>query len=411
MSPRHRRTRAWAVVAAASLSLIAMVAIAPPAAAKLGDAVASSAHRPSGVSGCEEKGELEICFSSPPTSKGSDGAVINRMRALFRSAGGGDAIRIAMFRWEIKVAAEDLLAAQRRGAQVQFVADDDVTTNKVGRRLLSRLEAYDARTNDVVVCRGACLPWRASGPAPGSQDVNHLKLILADIDGEQSVLSTSSNLSTLQYRQYNSLFRVSDQRTYRFHLAYFKRLKAQSTRGWDDRDKITRGRPTAFAYPRRGDLVVNTLRQVRCGPGMRQVDVMVAVIQRYDVRQALGLLDRSGCVVRVVVDRELVENWIQTPVQLADGRSWDIPNDRVRTVSNHDKVYAIHARIGGKESWTVLTGTSNATCGGLYYNDEVMMRLDGKFAFRQYAAHFADAYRHAHQSPNPEAVPTQSSCP
>ena len=382
--------------------------------AQVGAAQASAARAVPGVSGCRADGRLEVCFSSPPTQGRRDGAVIDGLRDLFRAAGEGDTLLIGMFRWDIAVAADDLLAAQRRGARVEVVADRDVKENRVGRRLLRKVERRDQQRDNVVVCRGACLPWTGKGPAPSAQDVNHLKLVIADIDGERSVTTTSSNLAQRQYRQYNSLLRVTGDRLHAFHLEYWKRLRKQSLRAdgvtWRNDDKVHGGPPRSYVYPRRGDLVLSTLRKVRCRPGMRQVDVMVAVIQRYDVRRELGLLHRRGCRVRVVVDRELIENWLQTRVRLADGSHVDLPNTRVRTVSNHDKAISIHARIGGRERWVVVTGTSNTTCGGLLYNDEVMLRLDGRWLHRQYSAHFADAYSRAHQSARPRQVPTQKHC-
>ena len=46
-----------------------------------------------------------------------------------------------------------------------------------------------------------------------------------------------------------------------------------------------------------------------------------------------------------------------------------------------------------------MTGTSNTTCGGLLYNDEVMLRVvDNRWLHDQYLAHFDDAYAHARQS-------------
>ncbi len=140
------------------------------------------------------------------------------------------------------------------------------------------------------------------------------------------------------------------------------------------------------------------------------VDVLHAVIQRYDVRAELGRLQRAGCRVRIVVTRELIENWLQTRLTLPDGGTADIPDSQVRTIINHDKVWAIHAKWQGKESYLVVTGTSNATCGGLLYNDEMMVRLKGKWVWKQYSAHFARAYRHAHQSPNPQTLPVQARC-
>jgi phosphatidylserine/phosphatidylglycerophosphate/cardiolipin synthase-like enzyme len=266
--------------------------------------------------------------------------------------------------------------------------------------------------NDVV-CDGACLPWRGGGPAPPSQDVNHLKLILAEIAGEQSVATTSLNLEGRQYAQANSMLRMIDPAVYKYSLKYFKRLRAQSNLRWKDSDKTRPGNgrtPTVAVYPNRKDLLISTLNQVRCAKGMNTIDVMHAVIQRYDVRAALGRLQRSGCRVRIVVTRELIENWLQARVTLPDGSSFDMPNGKIRTLLTHDKVYAIHAKWHGKESHLVVTGTSNATCGGLLYNDEMMARLEGKWVWKQYTQHVARAFRHAHQSPNPQTLPVQAHC-
>ena len=56
-----------------------------------------------------------------------------------------------------------------------------------------------------------------------------------------------------------------------------------------------------------------------------------------------------------------------------------------------------------------MTGTSNSTCGGLYYNDEMMLRLEGRWAFDVYSAHVGDAFRHARQA-KVSTVPVQANC-
>lgn len=351
--------------------------------------------------GCRARRTVEVCFSSPATHGGTHPTVINRLRRLFRDAGAGDSLRIAMFRWDIRGAAEDLVDAQARGARVELVVDDDVLLNPVGSGLVSRIEAGDPAPGNTVVCAGACLPWTAAGPAPVAQDINHLKLVLADIDGERSVVTTSSNLAGLQYRQYNSLLRIVSPRYYRFAGAYFRALRAQR---WGGAGTTLR-KPAAMLYPRRGDLLVDTLRRVRCRPGLDQVDVHLAVIQRADVRSRLVQLHESGCDVRVAVDRPPVERWLEQPV--AGAR---LPGSRVRQVSTHDKGVVIHALVGGRPQHVVVTGTSNATCGGLHYNDEIMLRLTGRWIHDRYAEHFADAFRHGRNSAAGLPVPAYAPC-
>ncbi len=362
------------------------------------------------LSGCEASGAYAVCFSSPPTRGGRDAAVIDRFTAIFDSAGAGDTVRVAMFRWDIGPPADALIAAQRRGARVEVVADEDLRTKGAGRRVLRKIEHGDPARTNVVVCRGACLPWRAPGPYPPSQNVQHLKLVVADIGGRRFFATSSANIESRQYPQYNSLLEVADAGLYRFGVRYFKRLAAQGLKGWDDRRKVYAGRSvTAAVYPRRSDLLLSTLRSVRCVPGARSVDAMISVIQRYDIRDQLGRLQRAGCRVRVITTRELVENFVQARVELGDGSVIDLPDRTVRTIHTHDKMVAIHARVRGRLSHVVVTGTSNSTCGGLLYNDEVMMRIESRWLHDRYAAHFTDAYRHAKQS-SVSLVPTQRRC-
>ena len=365
------------------------------------------------TSGCNTDAAYEVCFSSPATHGGSDPAVVRHFIDIFKSAGAGDSLRIAMFRWDIPATTKAIVAAQQRGAHVEIVADADMTTKPAGQQVISQIENGDPMPANVVVCKGACLPWAGGGPAPPSQDVNHLKYLLADIGGKKSVVTSSSNFEGRQYSQVNSLTRVYDDAFYDFGMQYFQRLRAQSwTVGgvtWSDQQKSYAGPPSAMVYPRHGDLLVDTLRSVHCAKGMNTVNIMIAVVQRYDVRTQIGRLAKEGCKLRIVTTRDLIENWLQSPFRLPDGRTVDIDNDRVRTIITHDKVYAIHAKIHGKERYVVVTGTSNTTCGGLLYNDEMMLRLDGKWAFRTYSAHVGDAFKHAHQS-RVGAVPVQAHC-
>jgi phosphatidylserine/phosphatidylglycerophosphate/cardiolipin synthase-like enzyme len=365
------------------------------------------------ISGCNTSAAYEVCFSSPATHRGSDPFVVRHFIDIFNSAGEGDSLRIAMFRWDIPATTKALVAAQKRGAHVEIVADADMTTKQAGKQVISQIESGDPMPANVVVCKGACLPWAGGGPAPPSQDVNHLKYLLADIGGKKSLVTSSSNFEGRQYSQVNSMTRVYDDSFYAYGLQYFQRLRAQSwTVGgvtWSDKQKSFSGQPNAMVYPRHGDLVVNTLKSVHCAKGMNTVNIMIAVVQRYDVRTQIGRLAKEGCKLRIVTTRDLIENWLQAPFRLPDGRTVDIDNDKVRTIITHDKVYAIHAKIHGKERYAVVTGTSNTTCGGLLYNDEMMLRVDGKWAFKTYSAHVADAFKHAHQS-RESAIPVQAHC-
>jgi hypothetical protein len=386
------------------LVLLVVVALALPAAA-YDTAPAARA----GKTGCDAAGGIEVCFSSPPTRPG-DPTVLARPSTLFDSAGPGDTIRVAMFRWDIEPPTKALVAAQRRGAEVYLVGDDDLRLNSRGRRLIEKIEAQDPARKNVTICRGACLPWRAPGPFPDSQNVQHLKFFLTDIGGVQSFITSSANLEDRQYRQYNSFLRIDDPTLYRFGTAYFARLFEQSlTVGgwtWNDRSKVVEsGSVTAAVYPSRRDLLLSTLRDITCRPGARDVSAMFAVIQRADVRAELVRLSTRGCRVRIITTRDTVENWLEA--DLPQGR---LARSAVRTTLTHDKMLAVHARFRGRPTFLTVTGTSNTTCGGLLYNDEVMVRIvDNRWLHDQYVAHFEDAWAHSHQSRS-RVMPVMKAC-
>lgn len=377
---------------------------APPARAAEADARSSA-------SGCftAPGGETQVCFNDPRQG-GSDDAVTRGLLQHVAQAGAGDSIRISMFRWDYQPAAKAVIDAQRRGARVEIVADQDVRTKPAGRRVLEAIEAGEPGHRNVVVCRGSCLPWTGSGPAPPSQDINHLKLYLFDIEGVRSVAVTSSNLERRMHGQTNSMVRSTDPDLWRFHSEYFDRLQAQSWRGWSERRRSVRGRSVrAHAYPRRRDPVVAVLDSVRCDARARHVDVLWAVIQRADVRRSLQELDRRGCRVRVVTTRDLIENWLEVRQKGRGGRVWDLPDGRVRTHLIHDKLVLVHARIGKSIRRLTITGNSNATCGGLGYNDELMWQLEGRWVHQTMQRHFDAVYRRAHHATT-AVVPVQARC-
>ncbi len=364
-----------------------------------------------GASGCftAPGGDTEICFNDPRTGH-PDPAVTQGLLKTIARAGAGDSIRIAMFRWDHEPATAAVLAAQKRGARIEIVADEDMLTKAAGRRVLHEVETGEPGFRNVVVCKGACLPWTGPAPAPTAQDINHHKLFLFDIGGVRSVAVTSSNFETRMHGQGNSMIRATAPALWRFHHAYFNRLKAQRWDGWVEPNLSVRsGKTQAWVYPRRRDPVVATLRSVRCDARFRTVDVLWAVIQRADVRRALQEVHRRGCRVRVVTTRDLIENWLEVPQRGADGAVLDLPDSRVRTYLIHDKVILIHARIGKSVKQVTITGTSNATCGGHSYNDEVMWRIEDQWVQRTMRRHFEAIYKRAYNTKQ-TLVPTQAPC-
>jgi len=375
----------------ALLALGASMLAIPPATGRAADAPSARGctTRPSGL--------MRVCFTSPPANGGTDDLVFAELRRLFGTAGKGDRLRIAMFRWDRSIPAQSLLDAQRRGARVDLVVDHEVVTNGVGRRL-ARLVERRGRGDNVRICRGACLPRTGRGVPPPGQDVAHLKLFLLDIDGKRTVATTSANIERAQLRQYNTLLQVRDRGLWRYHRKLWTRLRAESWKGWSPADRVSRTTPRVWVYPTTKDPLTSLLHRTRCVRTAHSVDVVVAHIRRHDVRRELVALRRRGCDVRVVVTDDAGQNWMSRRVRLGDGTRARLDPRQVRTINLHDKIYLLHAKVDGQVRRLVVTGTSNATCGGLLYNDEVMWRLDDAWLWRQFRRHVADLYSRAHQS-------------
>lgn len=387
-----------------TVALVCLSALTTPARAE-------EPARRGAASGCftAPGGGTQVCYNDPRPGRPDDAVTRGLLEHVAR-AGLGDSIRISMFRWDDGRAATAVIAAQRRGARVEIVADADVRTKRAGRRVLEKIEAGEPGHRNVVVCRGSCLPWTGPRPAPPSQDINHHKLYLFDIAGERSVAVTSSNLERRMHGQSNVMLRSTDPALWQFHDSYFERLRAQRWLGWSEKDRSVRGESvSAFAYPRRRDPVVDLLDDVRCNARARTVDVLWAVIQRADIRRSLQDLHHRGCRVRVVTTRDLIENWLEVRQPGRGGRARDLPDNRVRTHLIHDKLILVHARVRGSVRRLTVTGNSNATCGGLAYNDEVMWQIEDTWVHRTMQRHFDRIYRRAHQA-RTDVVPVQAPC-
>ena len=132
---------------------------------------------------------------------------------------------------------------------------------------------------------------------------------------------------------------------------------------------------------------------------------MFAVIQRADVRAQLARLSDAGLPG---ARDHLARHGRELAGGAAAERHAAAPG---RPHGAHPRQDARRARpVPRQVTHLTLTGTSNTTCGGLLYNDEVMLRIiDNPWLHDQYLAHFDDAYAHAHQSTT-RVMPVMKPC-
>ncbi len=157
----------------------------------------------------------------------------------------------------------------------------------------------------------------------------------------------------------------------------------------------------------RSDLLLSTLRDISCTRGARDVSAMIAVIQRADVRAQLARLSDpgAGCAIaHLARHRGELDADPRCPAATSRTRLVQHRPDP-RQDARRPREVPRHAR-----PHLVVTGTSNTTCGGLLYNDEVMLRVvDNRWLHDQYARALRRRVRPRHQSRS-RVMPVMKPC-
>jgi phosphatidylserine/phosphatidylglycerophosphate/cardiolipin synthase-like enzyme len=353
------------------------------AAACCAGAVAATPAAASTPSGCHSNEHYEVCFTDPATTAG--GRIIeDRLGELVDSAHRGDTIRIALYNWSRAPLATKVVAAKQRGVSVKVVLDGQVKrANKAAyRTLVAGKVPITNCAND----RGGCL----------GTGINHDKLFLFDIGGAKSVVLTSFNDVDYQLRLYNNLIRIKGDGTlYSYYSKYWTRLHDQTWYGWSsDADRTVQGSlARGFVFPRKKDDPILTMlnKVTACNADHRSVFVAESAFRRSRsaLRHRLAALQKLGCDVRVVVQQQADEAWVQSPA----GGGLDLANTKVRHAKVHHKFIAIDAKYNGKWQRVVETGSHNLFLGSLRNSDEATVLVRSGFVFDQYSAHFRGVYK------------------
>jgi phosphatidylserine/phosphatidylglycerophosphate/cardiolipin synthase-like enzyme len=324
--------------------------------------------------------------------------MLSKITRTIESAHKGSTIRIAAYSNDRKDATDALIAAYRRGVNVQVLLNDNWTSYQT-KRLRKVLGTYVSKPSFLRICVNSCR---------GKRGNLHSKFYLFTHAGSAHniVMFGSVNLTGYAAKtQWNDLYSTTDRKVlHNFFRDVFDQMK---------RDRVVKhpfisksiGDFDINVYPRydttqSDDPLMHRLNSVRCkdyadGAGVAG-RTLVGINMFgwngtrgvYLARKVAGL-SRSGCDVRVLesdaggkVVQILARNGVLIKTPDADRNN----NGKV-DVFTHDKYMILAGRIRTQSGWHVWTGSQNWSDRSLN-GDEITVHIHRRGVFWDYRQNF-----------------------
>ncbi|MCT2581774.1 phospholipase D-like domain-containing protein [Actinophytocola gossypii] len=333
---------------------------------------------------------------------GDPTAIVRQICDLVHQAPSGSRIRIAHFVVSGDAGmdfATELVAAHRRGVDVQLVLDGWQDTTPAAEALRAELGTDKSRDSWMHVCSRVS-PEGNTSSCIGTKG-QHNKFYLFSRTGGASdvVVQSSANFTDLNSRTYwnNATTLVGNRKLYRAYDAYFEDLAAE--RATDDYYRTTStgmpgGAVRAYFFPRaEGDHVLEILGKVSCDDGST-IDIGMSEWDTYriGIARRLVALSGQGCEVRIVhglMDAEVLDTLSADPsIELRA-----LENSAALPGRIHSKYFLINAEFDGeRDARWVFTGSPNWNHTSLRRNDEAMIQTNIENLYEAYEANFAHLF-------------------
>lgn len=337
-------------------------------------------------------------FNNP--AGGDPETIVREICNLIRQAPSGSRIRIAQF--VISGAAgmdfaKELIAAHRRGVDVQIVIDGWQVDNPAMAAIIAELGRDKSARSWVHICSRRS-PEGNTSACIGDKGQHNKFYLFSETGGKSNVVvQSSANVTDLNSTTYwnNALILVGNWRLYRAYNTYFEDLAAEVESDdyyWTVTTGMAGGSVRAHFFPRAGtdastDPIVEALKKVDCrsgtfiGIGMSEWDAY-----RIKIAEKLADLANDGCSVLVVhgpIDDE-VRDVLQS-----------VPRIEVRELNDgsqlpgriHSKYMIINGMYDGDtDAKWVFTGSHNYNLTSLRRNDETMLQTNIRGIYELYKA-------------------------
>ncbi len=349
-----------------------------------------------------------LIFNNPAGTTAQERRIITQVEKAIDHAPKGSRIRIAQYLFDLDSPVDKLIAADKRGVDVQMLIDDNKATPQTTR--LRKALGTDRKTGSYVAkCSHGCM---SSG-----RSVMHAKFFLFSQSGASTKVSmiSSANLYTGNTRgSWNNIHTlVGDTKMYASLNRYFDDMLL-------DRDQpnyyrtTTSGSYKAYFFPRAAaagsqDIVMlDVLGHVRCTGAARGYGnngrTVVRIAQwgwssaRMDIARRLWALQNQGCDVQVIANSFTTSAQVRQTLLRPSAR-WgqmrfynarvDTDDDGKADVYMHHKVVAISGVwFGHANTKIVYTGSANFSGPATHSNNEVILRVKGEANYNAYLTNF-----------------------
>lgn len=353
-------------------------------------------------------------FNDPSGNVEAQYRLLTHLDKSIDSVGKGGSIRIAVFSFDNEGTTDALIAAHKRGVNVQIVFNDHNIKPKI-QRLQRALGTDHRKSSFAIVCHDGC----RSSARPAAQHSKFYLFTKAG-DSEKVVMIGSMNPTKMQaHTGWNDLYTVVNKaELYRKFVQIFDEMKRD--RPVDNPYQTVReGVYDAAFFPRPGktnatDNALELLKSIKCrsageGSGVDGRTSVKVMMFSWDKERALTIarklwnLDNDGCVVSVVLASKgstVLRDIVLKPTEYGGINVYnsrqDTNNDGVSDYYSHEKYVLINGHMGTTQSAKyVWTGSQNFTTKSLRNGDESMLGIMGDEAYKSYSDNYDTIINHS----------------
>jgi len=357
--------------------------------------------------------EAGALFNNPWAKMWKKERLIRKFIRVVNHAHKGTTIRVATYSNDRKDIADALIRADKRGANVQILLNDN-WTSKQTKRLKRRLGSNVNKRDFLRICYRSCR---------GKRGNLHSKFYLFSHTGTARWVTMMGSANLTGYgakNQWNDMYTVKNNKAmYDAYSRVFNEMKRDKPMAHPYRSVAIRGAYDANFYPRyntgkKDDPIMKRLNKVRCtgasGPTGVGNKTMIRISMygwngkrgRY-LADKVAALSRRGCNIKVIhsdgggyVVKKLRRNGV--PVRTA---GFDRNHNGTIDLYTHQKYMILSGKWGtGKAAWHVWTGSQNWSDIALN-GDEVTMHIPRRGAFYDYRKNFDLIWkRYSHKVPS-----------
>ncbi len=333
-------------------------------------------------------------FNNPKGSRAAELAIVTQINRSIDASPRGSTIRMAQYLFNIDSSTDKLIAAYKRGVNVQLLIDDAESTTET-RRVIRALGTNKAKSSFVATCRRSCMASTTS--------VMHAKFYLFSAVGSARLVTmvSSANLYTGNtFSSWNNNHTiVGDAKLYNSLTQYFFDM-IKDKDNYNYYRTTTSGKYKLYLFPRAPKPGVNTiaildvLNHVRCNGVARgygrngRTVIRVAMWgwsgARLDIARKLWELHNRGCRVEVLYNSGRTGGSVVRALLKRSPRYGVIPlyncwvdrnNNGLGELYMHHKLLTVNGIWFAKNAKVVYTGSQNFTGPGTTANNDILFRI------------------------------------